>query len=811
MFGVFNDLRHDIVFGVRHLTKSPAFAALAVLSLALGIMSTTAIYSVVHAVILDPFPYRDVDSLVSVRVWDPGGRGGRSNYTIDQFLDITERSTIFDGVIASTWSDVLWTGGGNPQRLRGNHGTMNTFDVMGVPPLLGRTTRAEDAQPGAAPVVVLGYRFWQRQFGGDPGVLGRHLMLNGVDRAVIGVMPKRFMWRGADVYLPHVFKRGTIEENVTNVHLLGRLKAGVTAAQAEADLRPIIEDLQQREPAQFPDRWRVAAVPFKETFPSSIQRDIWILFGAVALLLFIACANVSNLLLSKATARQKEIAVRTALGASRGRVIRQLLTESLVLALIGCAIGIALAYGALNVIMTLVPPGTIPDESEIAINLPVLLFTAGVSALTAVLFGLAPALHASRRDVANPLRESGRGLSGGGVRHVLMRNGLVVVEVALSLVLLVGASLMIRTVIGLKRVDPGFRPDRILTMRVPLAPTRYPDAPRRVLFFQELADRVSSLPGVSAVGLNTGVHPMGNLRAPIEVDGTAEHDTRPVLIHQVNAGYTASFGMTAAGGRLFEPADVRDRRHVALVNQAFVRTRLEGRGAPGVRLRIPRLRQPPLGVVDPSFEIIGVVKDTMNDELNEEILPEVYIPFTFAGMSDRLAVLADVDPGNITRSVVEQVYAIDREQPVMDVQTLEAVMQDSVFAGPRFNLVLFGVFAALGLSLAIVGVYGVVSTGVEQQTQELGVRIALGAETGRIAAMVMYRSARLLLAGIALGLIASVFAARLMATQIWNVSTFDPVSFAAVSVLLLVAGLQACYWPARRAARVDPIVALRQE
>jgi putative ABC transport system permease protein len=807
----FDHLRRDVAAGARHFSKNPAFTAVAVLSLALGIMSTTAIYSVVHAVILDPFPYKDVDNLMSVRVWDPGGRGGRSNYTIDQLLDIAERNTIFEGVIASTWSDVLWTGEGDPQRLRGNHGTMNTFDVMGVPPLLGRTTAAEDALPGAAPVVVLGYRFWQRQFAGDAAVLGRHLILNGVDRTVIGVMPKRFMWRGADVYLPHVFRRGTIEENVRSVHLLGRLKQGVSAAQAEADLRPIIEDLKQREPAQFPDRWRVGVVPFKETFPSSIQRDIWILFGAVALLLLIACANVSNLLLSKATARQKEIAVRTALGASRGRVVRQLLTESLLLALVGCAIGVALAYGGLRVILTLVPPNTIPDEAEIAINLPVLVFTAAVSALTAVVFGLAPALHASRRDVANPLRESGRGLSGGGVRQVLMRNSLVVIEVALSLVLLVGASLMIRTVIALKAVNPGFRPDRLLTMRVPLGQVRYPDAQRRVLFFEELAGRVASIPGVSAVGLNTNIHPMGNIGVPIEIQGSSEQNTRPVLIHQVNAGYSAALGMSATAGRLFEPADIRDRRQVALVNQSFVKLRLEGRGAPGVRFRIPRLQQPPFGIADPSFEIVGVVTDTMNDELNEEIVPEVYIPFSFTGMSERLAVLAAVDPANVTRSVVQQVYAIDRDQPVMEVRTLEAVMQDNVFAGPRFNLVLFGVFAALGLILAIVGVYGVVSTGVAQQTHELGVRIALGARTGRIAAMVMSRGARLLLTGIAVGLIASVFAARVMATQIWKVSTFDPVSFGSVSVLLLVAGLQACYWPARRAARVDPIVALRQE
>ena len=811
MTGWFDALGHDLVFGVRHLAKSPAFTAVAVLSLALGIMSTTAIYSVVHAVILDPFPYQDVDSLMSVRVRDPGGRGGRTNYTIDQFLEIAERNTIFEGVIASTWSDVVWTGVGDPQRLRGNHGTMNTFDVMGVPPLLGRTTRAEDVHPGAAPVVVLGYRFWQRQFGGDASVLGRHLTLNGVDRTVIGVMPKRFMWRGADVYLPRVFRRGMIEEGVTTVHLLGRLKAGVTAARAEADMRPIIEDLKRREPGQFPDRWAVGLLPFKETFPSSIQRDIWVLFGAVALLLLIACANVSSLLLSKATARQKEMAVRTALGASRGRVVRQLLTESLVLASIGCAIGIALAYAGLRVILTLVPPDTIPDESEIAINLPVLLFAAAMSALTAVVFGLAPALHASRRDVANPLRESGRGLSGGGVRQMLMRNGLVVGEVALALVLLVAASLMIRTVIALRNVNPGFRPDRVLTMRVPLAQVPYPDAGRRVRFFEELSGRVAVLPGVMDVGLNTSVHPMGNLGLPIEIEGISEQNARPVLIHQVNAGYTTALGIGVARGRPFEPPDIHDRRHVALVNETFVRARLEGREAPGMRVRIPRLRQPPVGLADPSFEIVGVVKDTINDALNEDIVPEIYIPFTLAGMSDRVIVLMNVDPGSMTRSVVQQVYAIDRDQPVMQVRTLEAVMQDGVFAGPRFNLVLFGIFAALGLSLAIVGVYGVVSTGVEQQRHELGVRIALGADTSRIAVMVMGRSARLLLSGIALGLVASVFAARAMATQIWKVSTLDPVSFAAVSVLLLAAGLQACYWPARRASRVDPIVALRQE
>src|SRR5687767_933050 len=312
---MFPELYRDIRFGVRGLLRTPGFTLLAVGSLALGIMATTAIYSVLHAVVLDPFPYKDVDRLMSVRISSLTQRGSRSGYTVDQFVEIAERNTIFEGVIASTISDVLWTGDGDPQRLRGNHGTFNTFDVMGVPALIGRTPSATDARTDAEPVVVLGHRFWQRQFGGDPSVLGRQLRLNDTARTVIGVMPKRFMWRGADVYLPIPFERGRIVEGVRNVHLLGRLKPEVTRAQGGSDLAPIIADLKQREPQQFPDQWRVDLVSFEETFPSAIARDVWVLLGAVGLLLVIACANVSNLLLSRATARQREMTVRAALGA----------------------------------------------------------------------------------------------------------------------------------------------------------------------------------------------------------------------------------------------------------------------------------------------------------------------------------------------------------------------------------------------------------------------------------------------------------------------------------------------------------------
>jgi hypothetical protein len=650
-----NTLWQDLRFGARMLRKNPGLTSVAVLSLALGIMATTAIYSVIHAVVLDPFPYKDVDNLMSVKVWDPNQRGFRLGYSTDQFLEIAERSAIFEGVIASTISDVLWSESGEPQRLRGNYGTFNTFQVMGVPPLVGRTTLPDDAKPDAEPVVVLGYRFWQRQFGGDPGVVGRELRLNDKVRTVIGVMPKRFMWRGADVYLPITFERGRVVEGVRGVHLLGRLKPGVTPAQAEVDLRPIIADLKKTEPAQFPDNWRVGLLSFKETFPSSIRENLWILFGAVGLLLLIACANVSNLLLAKASERQKE------------------------------------------------------------------------------------------------------------------------------------------------------------TMRVPLPEQRYPDSERRVAFFQELLRRGSAVPGVEAVGLNSGVHPLGNMGAPVEVVGSTQQDTRPVVIHQINTDYTKALGIALVEGRLFAESEVYGKQQLAVVNRSFARSRLDGRDAPGRVIRVPRLKQPPFGVTDDSFQVVGVVKDRLNRGLTNEVTPEVYLPFTLTGRADRLVALAQADPASITKAVMSQVYSIDKDQPVTDVRTIDRVLQEGVYAGPRFNLALFAVFAALGLALAVIGVYGVMSSAVAQQTHEIGVRMALGATPGKVSGMVVKRGLWLLLAGIAVGLLGSFLTARLLAGQIWNVSPFDPVTFSAVSLILLVAGLQACVWPARRAARIDPIAALRQE
>jgi predicted permease len=658
-------------------------------------------------------------------------------------------------------------------------------------------------------VVVLGYRFWQRQFAGDPSVVGRQLRLNDTVRTVVGVMPKRFMWRGADVYLPVVFERGRVVEGVRNVHLLGRLKPGVTAAQAEADLRPIIEDLVRKEPAQFPQTWRVGLLSFKETFPSSIRQNLWVLFGAVGVLLLIACANVSNLLLSKAASRQREMAVRAALGGSRWRLVRQLLTESLLLATAGGLVGTALAYGALRAILTLVPPNTIPDESEIAVNLPVLLFTLVISGATSLIFGLAPALHACARDLANPLRTGGRGVAGNATQAIL-RKSLVVGAVALSIMLMVGASLMIRTVLAIGDVELGFRTDRVLTLRVPLPERKYAELDRRVLFFQEAIRSISAVPGVTAVGLNTGLHPFGNIGWPVEVPGAPPND-QPIIVHQISEDYPRALSIALVKGRALTAQDVDTRRHVALVNQAFERARLQGTDAVGRIVRVPRLAQPPINATDTSFEIVGVVNDTLNRGITDELLPEIYFPHSIGGIANRLVVQTAGDPASVTRAVVERIYSMDPDQPVTDVRTIESSMNDFFYAGPRFNVILLSVFAALGLALAIVGVYGVMSHAVAQQTREIGVRIALGADPGAVARMVVRSGAVLLLTGIVLGLVGSFFAARLLAQQIWNVSPFDPVSFVAVSVVLLVAGLQACAWPAWRAARTQPVIALRLE
>ena len=809
MTGWLDTLRQDLRYALRMLRRSPAFTGAAILSLALGIGATTTMFSVIHAVVIEPFPYKDPDTLMSVfGRGQQRGRGLGWNYTIDEFVEIAERTRAFDGVMASTISDVAMVGTGEPERLRGNYVTMNTFDVMGVPPLIGRGSNAEDARAGATPIAVLGYKFWQSRFAGSPDVLGQQLRLNGTVRTVVGVMPPRFMWRGADVYLPITFERGRIVDGVRMVHLLGRLKPGLTREAAAADLAPILNDLGQRMPEPL-GPFRVELRSFKESFASSLRDPLMVLLGAVGLLLLIACANVSNLLLARASAREREIAVRSSLGAGRARLIRQLLTESVVLAAAGAALGVAIAYASLNALMLLVPPDYIPAESEIAINRSVLLFTLGLSALSAIVFGLVPALQTARGDVVNPMRESGRSLTG-SARQARLRNTLVIVEVALSVVLLVGASLMIRTLAEMKRVSLGFEPARVLSMRVPLDLKRYETAESRSRFFTDLLGRVQSLPGVSSAALTMTRPPFASRGSSLTIPGQNADTSRGTAVNEASAGYFDLVNAALLAGRTFTEQDVTMKRRVGVVNETFVK-RYHPNGDPiGRVIHLRYLKDPPASAADDTVEIIGVTRNVLNSDVDNATFPEITVPYTLN--ADRLYLLLETSlpPQQLERAARGQVYAIDKEQPVTEVRPLDLLIDEMAFALPRFNLVLFATFAGLGLLLATIGVYGVISYAVSRQTQEFGVRVALGAQKADILKMVLGMGLRLVAIGIVIGCIAALAAGRLLAAQIWGVSPYDPFSFGVVIALLLVVGFQACLWPARRAAKVDPMVSLRQ-
>jgi putative ABC transport system permease protein len=479
------------------------------------------------------------------------------------------------------------------------------------------------------------------------------------------------------------------------------------------------------------------------------------------------------------------------------------------LALAAGTLGAAAAYAGLPALLALVPPGRIPDESDITLNTPVLVFVLLLSAATSVICGLAPALHTSGRNLARSMREAGRSLAG-NTRQAIVRKTLVVAEVALSLMLLAGSSVLLRTFMAMERVDLGIPSEQLLTMRVPLPVQRYPDVDRRNTFFQELLPRVRAVPGVAAVGLNSGLHPIGNMRTAAEVQGESPN-TEPVQVHHINAEYTSALGILLASGRTFTDADVEGPRPVALVNERFVRTRLNGRAPLGQVVTIRRLKEPPFNVGNDSFQIVGIVHDKLNAGLIDPVIPEVYIPFTAAGLSNLLVVRTHGDPASVTRAVIGQVYAVDKGQPVTGVMTLDRLLRDNQYATPRFNLILLSIFAVFGLVLAVIGVYGVMSSAVAQERQEIGVRMALGADGGTIVRMVIARGSRLLIAGTVVGLAGSVAAGRWLAGEVWRIAAVDPLAFGVVALLLLAVGLQACYWPARRAARIDPLIALRQE
>lgn len=806
----------DLRYALRTLSKNRGFTAVAIVTLALGISASTALFSVIHNVLMQPFPYRDSQRLMAVMIHDnertePGGRAG---FPGPEFLDYAEQNHVFDGVIGSANQDVLSTTGEGTERFEGLLVTPGTFEFFGMPAVLGRVMVPADYEPGAPPVFVLRHKVWVSRFNGDPGVIGKQYVLNGTSRTLIGIMPPRFAWGDADLWIPEKPSRAQAEAGTPFQKywfLLGHLKPGVTIRQAEADLDVVAHQLATKYPKDYPKKFKVEVESLADLVVGRFRTTLFMVLAAVGLLLLIGCANVANLLLARATAREKEFAVRSALGASRWRLVRQLLVESLVLAIGAAALGVFMAWGGLKALIAVIPPRIIPAEAVIRLNGTVLLATLAVAVLTALVFGLLPALHVSRHDLIDPLRDSGKGTSG-GFRGGRIRNAVVVGEVALSLALLVGAGLLMKSFVALREVDLGLSPDHILVARLPLPQDRYKTAEQLAGFYRPLLARLKALPGVVEATETSTLPPYGGIRSEIEVTGKTDPEKWHALVQLCSEGYFGVVKITFLEGRTFTEAEVSDRRKVAVVNQSFVKKYLGKLSPLGQRIRLLELANFPDPVQDPWFEVIGVVRDAKNQGLEEPPMAEAWVPYTVTGSGERGILVRTVnDPLLLLNTVRREIWATDRNVALTLTGTLEGFIGEFSYAGPRFAFLMMAIFAGVGLVLVTIGVYSVIAYTASRQTHEIGIRMALGARRSDVLRLVLRMGARLVVLGLVIGLAVSLALSRVIASQLWGVSPYDPATLASVVAVLLVTGLVACWVPAQRATRVDPLVALRYE
>jgi len=811
-------LGQDISYALRNLRKAPGFAAVAVITLALGIGASTAIFSVIDNILMEPFPYPDAQRFMSVQIHDaertePGGRGGFSG---PEFLDYVEQNHVFDRVIANDQTDVLYRAGEGTQRFDGNFVTPGTFEFLGMPALIGRVMQPADYEPGAPPVFVLRYKTWVKSFGADPGIVNKTFVLNGESRTLIGIMPPRFGWGDADLWIPRKPERATATKAVAGAFpefwfLLGHLKPGVSIKEAEADFTVVANRLAKVYPKDYPKRFTVHIESLTNLVVGQFKTTLFIVLAAVGLLLLIGCGNVANLLLARATTREKELAIRSALGANRWRLIRQLLVESLILAAGGAAVGTLLAWGGLKSLVALMPQNIIPAEAVIRLNMPVLLFTLGVAGLTALVFGLVPAMKAARKDLNDPLRDSGKGISG-GFRHGRLRDAVVVLEVGLSLTLLVAAGLLMRSFVALRDVKLGLRPDHVLVARLPLPVDRYKTADQVTGFYRPLLQRLKALPGVLEATETSTLPPYGGIPSDIEVPGKTHAEKWNAMFQLVSEGYFPVLKIQFIGGRGFTEAEVNGARKLAIVNQTFVRKYLTNENPIGRQVRIAQLAEFEDAVKEPTFEIIGLVADAKNRGLQDPPQPEIWVPYTVTGSAFRgILVRTANEPLTMMNAVQHEIWATDANVAVTLTGTLEGYISQFSFAGPRFGFFLMSIFGAIGLVLVTIGVYSVLAYTTARRTHEIGIRMALGANRSDVQGMVVRMGLKLVGLGVGIGLIVSVALGRVIATQLWGVSAYDPWTLVCVPALLLATGIVACWLPARRAAGVDPLVALRYE
>jgi len=818
----------DLKSTLRGLRKDPRFTIVAVMALALGIGASTAMFSVLYNALVAPFPYKDQGRLVTMRIRDLDRRGGseddgdfRGLLSYRELMEYKQQNRVFDGLIANCEIDVVYDSGANNSYMAANYVTPGTFELYGVAPLIGRGLEPADYEPGAAPVFVLRYATWTDDFGSDPGIVGKTFRLNGVSRTLVGVMPPRFAWGGANLWMPR-------DPAVTEVirgefpqywGVVAHLKPGVSIEEADADLNvignriaPVIRAESPARSEDYPQHFRVSAESFVHAVVGAeFRRTLFVLFAAVGLLLVIGCANVANLLLARATTRGKEFAVRAALGASRGRLIRQLLLESLLLAVGGAVFGVLLAWAGIRALSAAMPPFTIPSETVIEMNGWVLLFGIGLAFATVIIFGLFPAFQASRVDLQDALRDSGKGLGGTAAKSRL-RNAVIVLEVALSLILLFTASLFMRSFVAIQHVPLGWQPDHIVSGRLPLPRQRYKTGPQLVSFFQPLLQRLKSTPGVELASPVSTTPPYGGFGGTIEIPGKTHFGKWESLIQLVGEDYFSVVRQPLVSGRSFTEAEVSGAQKVAVINQTFQRRFLDDGDPLGRTISLEVLKDVPDAVRDPSFRIVGVAADAMNVGLERPTEPEVWVPYSVTGsVMRRLLVRTDPPPGAMIATVRKAVWAVDPDVAFADGAPLAEWLNTFSYAQPRLGFFLVATFATIGLVLVTLGVYSVIAYATSRRTHEIGIRMALGAARADVLGMILKNGLALLVPGIAVGLLASFAISRAVTTLLWGVSPYDPLTAVAVVFLLLLIGLLACWIPARRATRVDPVTALHCE
>jgi len=815
------DFLLDFRYALRSLGKDRRFALIAVFALALGIGATTVMFSVIYGVVFDPFPYRDFHRSVMFEMWDLTGRQAqetRFHYTIPEFLAMREQNHVFEDMIGNYTLDVSYRNGKGTRRFRGGYVTANGFDFLGVPPFLGRVFTPEDVKPGAPFVFIMNYRLWQTEFNSDPKILGSTFFLNGKPRTLVGIMPQRFNGYNASLWLPLGLSAGADGasfpvKDPEVIWAMARLKRGVTLQAAADDVDAILHRLAQANPGEhYPRRFKVVTRTLLDFVVGDFKKTLYALLAAVSMLLLIACSSVGNLLLVRATVREREIALRASLGASRGRLIRQLLVESFVLAATACLTGCLFAYFGLKGLVAIIPRGPIPEEAMIDLNPAVLLFALALAVLVTLICGLAPALHAVRGNLQPGMTVSGKGVRG-SFRHGKLRAGLVIAEVALSITLLTGAGLMMRSFFVLTHLDLGFDPQRILYARVtPPGEDHLEAAEKNQAFFEQVLQRTKALPGVISATESLGLPPLGGTGSDITVLGKPPAPHWESMMELCGESYFQILGIRLLRGRLISETDIGSARHVAVVNEAFATTYFGSEDSLGQKIKFNVFDQLKGTPHDAYFEVVGVVADFRNRGLLEPSTPEAFLPYSITGIGERFILASTaVDPKSLLTSLQREIWAVDSNAAVTSSGSIKNLLAEGVYTRPRFGLIAIAVFAGMGLALVLIGIFSVMAYTVALQTHDIGVRLALGAQQGNVLKMVLWKGLRLISVGMIVGVLASLGLTHFLADQIQGVSATDPVTFLAVVILFLGVGLIASLLPARRAAGIDVLTALRYE